>query len=174
MSASEHHADVFSHLRAALARELDSDEVATLLAALVGQGWRPWQLRQRVGALPAQASTAQDAEVIRALLSQLLAERSPQASYADELERRGRERSAARSAPAPAADADRERWIAVIRTGLKGRPRAVAPAPVRTRPDCALCQGESEFFVRRDVHLCGHCVDLLAAGAVAAERPTGS
>lgn len=174
MSASEHHADVFSHLRAALVLELDSAEMATLLGALVGQGWRPWQLRQRVGALPVQASLAQDVEVIRALLSRLLTERSPQASYAEELERRTRERFAARSAPAPAADADRERWIAVIRTGLKGRPRVVAPAPVRTRPDCALCQGESDFFVRRDVHLCAHCVDLLATGAISAERDTGS
>ena len=73
------------------------------------------------------------------------------------------------------ADPDnRERWIAVIRSGLKGRPRVVTPAPMRVRPDCALCQGESDFFVRRDVHLCARCVDLLAAGAVTAERQTGS
>jgi hypothetical protein len=37
-----------------------------------------------------------------------------------------------------------------------------------------LCQGEAEFFVRRDVHLCGSCVDLLAAGEVKPQAATGT
>lgn len=175
MTSSPHHADVFSQLRVAVLRELDTDEVSRLLDDLVTRGWRPWQLRHRVGSLPVQPSSAQDAEVITVLLRQLLTEPSPQARYDEECERRDRERREAdRRAPTPAGSEDRERWIAVIRQGLKGKPRVVTPAPMRLRPDCALCQGESDFFVRRDVHLCARCVDLLAAGAVTAERHTGS
>ena len=169
---SPHFADVFSHLRVAVARELETPAVTALLDDLVAAGWRPWQLRHRVGALPTQPSSVQDAEVILALLRQLLAEPSPQARYDEERARRAHEASAQDKPPADPAE--RERWIAVIRSGLKGRPRVVTPAPMRIRPDCAVCQGESDFFVRRDVHLCARCVDLLAAGAVVAERDTGS
>jgi hypothetical protein len=172
---SPHAADVFSQLRVAVSRELDTPEVDELLDALVGRGWRPWQLRHRVGTLPTQPTSLQDAEVIVAHLRQLLDEPSPQAKYDEERARRQRDRAdARRDAPVPAEPEDRERWIAVIRTGLKGRPRVVTPAPMRVRPDCALCQGESDFFVRRDVHLCARCVDLLAAGAVTAEVETGT
>ena len=172
---SPHAADVFSHLRVAVARELDTAEVEQLLEDLVSHGWRPWQLRHRVGTLPVQPSSAQDGEVITALLRRLLDEPSPQLRYDEEKARRQRERTQARQAtPVPAEEHDRDRWIAVIRTGLKGRPRVVTPAPMRLRPDCAVCQGESDFFVRRDVHLCAGCVDLLAAGAVTTERATGS
>ncbi|MCU1590266.1 MAG: hypothetical protein JWP11_1522 [Frankiales bacterium] len=172
---SPHAAEVFGQLRLAVSRELDTAEVSALLDDLIGRGWRPWQLRHRVGILPTQASSLQDAEVITALLRQLLEEPSPQARYDEEKVRRRRERAdAERDAPVPADPEHRDRWIAVIRTGLKGRPRVVTPAPMRVRPDCALCQGESDFFVRRDVHLCARCVDLLAAGAVTAERETGS
>ena len=38
----------------------------------------------------------------------------------------------------------------------------------------ALCSAESEFFVRRDVHLCKRCLDLLAAGDVEALRAVNS
>jgi hypothetical protein len=172
---SPYAADVFSQLRVAVMSELDTPEVTALLDDLVAHGWRPWQLRHRVGSLPVQPSSAQDAEVITALLRSLLDEPSPQARYDEERARREQARAdAERAAPTPADPAARERWIAVIRTGLKGRPRVVVPAPLRLRPDCAVCQGESDFFVRRDVHLCGRCVDLLAAGAVTAERHTGS
>jgi hypothetical protein len=174
MSRSPHVADVFSQLRVAVMRELDTREVDDLLDDLVRRGWQPRQLRHRVGVLPTQPSSAQDAEVITALLRQLLDEPSPQVRYDQERAQREHERAeAARTAPTPADPADRERWIAVIRSDLKGRPRVVTPAPMRTRPDCAVCQGESDFFVRRDVHLCARCVDLLAAGAVTAERQTG-
>jgi hypothetical protein len=172
---SPHAAEVFGQLRVAVSRELDTDEVAGLLDELIARGWRPWQLRHRVGSLPTQPSSVQDAEVITAHLRELREEASPQVRYDEERARRQRERDdAAREAPVPAEPADRERWIAVIRSGLKGRPRVVTPAPMRLRPDCALCQGESDFFVRRDVHLCARCVDLLAAGAVTAERETGT
>jgi hypothetical protein len=172
---SPHFADVFSHLRAAVGRELDTPEVSALLDDLIAAGWQPWQLRHRVGTLPTQPSSAQDAEVIEALLRRLRTEPSPQARYDEERARRDEERAlAAQGEPEPADPAERERWIAVIRTSLKGRPRVVTPAPLRVRPDCAVCQGESDFFVRRDVHLCARCVDLLAAGAVTAERDTGS
>ena len=173
--SSTYAAEVFGQLRLAVVRELDTDDVATLLDDLISRGWRPWQLRHRVGTLPTQPTSAQDAEVITALLRQLLQEPSPQARYDEERARRERERAdAAQDAPVPAVPEVRDRWIAVIRGGLKGRPRVVTPSPMRVRPDCAVCQGESDFFVRRDVHLCGRCVDLLAAGVVTAERETGT
>jgi hypothetical protein len=175
MHSSTHAPDVFGQLRVAVARELETAEVDGLLDELVTRGWRPWQLRHRIGVLPTQPSSVQDAEVITALLRQLLDEPSPQARYDEERIRRQQERAdAQRDAPTPAGPEDRDRWIAVIRSGLKGRPRVVTPAPMRVRPDCAVCQGESDFFVRRDVHLCARCVDLLAAGAVTAERETGT
>jgi hypothetical protein len=168
---SAHHADVFSHLRGAVGRELAVPEVAELLAALVARGWEPRQLRHRVGALPAQPSAAQDAEVITACLRGLLAEPSPQQRYDEDRLRREDDRArAARDAPRVAGAEDRDRWIAGIRSGLKGRPRSRAAEPVRLRPDCALCHGEAQLFVRRDVHLCSRCVDLLAAGEVHCER----
>lgn len=174
-NTSPHATDVFSQLRVAVSRALDTEEVGGLLDELVGRGWRPWQLRHRVGGLPTQPTSEQDAAVIVACLRQLREEPSPQARYDEEQARRRSERAAARrDAPVPAGPAERDRWIAVIRSSLKGPPRVVTPAPMRVRPDCALCQGESDFFVRRDVHLCARCVDLLAAGAVTAERETGS
>jgi hypothetical protein len=174
-ASSPHAPEVFGQLRVAVSRELDTEEVAGLLDDLISRGWRPWQLRHRVGTLPTQPTSVQDAEVITEHLRQLLNEQSPQARYDEETARRKQERAEAeRAAPVPAEPGERERWIAVIRSGLKGRPRVVTPAPMRVRPDCALCQGESDFFVRRDVHLCARCVDLLAAGAVTAERQTGT
>jgi hypothetical protein len=171
---SPHAAEVFGQLRVAVSRELDNEEVVGLLDDLMSRGWRPWQLRHRVGSLPTQPTSVQDAEIITAYLRELLNEPSPQARYDEEQAQRKIEREAAeRDAPVPAEPADRDRWIAVIRTQLKGRPRVVTPAPLRVRPDCAVCQGESDFFVRRDVHLCSRCVDLLAAGVVTAESQTG-
>lgn len=173
--ASPYADEVFSGLRLAVTRELSTQEVGPLLDELVARGWRPWQLRYRVGSLPTQPSSVQDAEVITTLLRQLRSEPSPQQQYDDERARRQLDRAeAARLAPRPSAPEERDRWIAVIRNGLTGRRRVVVPASMRVRPDCALCQGESDFFVRRDVHLCARCVDLLAAGAVTAERQSGS
>ena len=40
-------------------------------------------------------------------------------------------------------------------------------APLRPlRPDCALCEGESTYFVTKQVRLCEGCVVLLETGAV--------
>ncbi|MDX6371670.1 MAG: hypothetical protein QOD98_658, partial [Nocardioidaceae bacterium] len=112
---SPHHADVFSHLRAAVAQELETAEVAALLDELTTSGWHAWQLRHRVGALPVQPSSVQDAEVITAHLRCLLDEDSPQVRYDEERARRERERAVAeRDAPVPAADEDRDRWIQTI------------------------------------------------------------
>lgn len=160
---SAHHADVFSHLRAAVGRELDTPEVAALLEDLLGRGWRPEQLRHRVGLLPAQPSSAQDAQVIVELLCRLRDEGPPQVRWDAERATRERHRAFEVRAEAPVATPqETERWIASIRGGLKGLPRAARPEKVRLRPDCAVCAGEAEFFVRRDVHLCTRCVDLLA------------
>src|SRR3954453_5864711 len=119
MSRSPHAADVFSQLRVAVMRELDTPDVETLLDDLMSRGWRPWQLRHRVGVLPTQPSSVQDAEVIVEHLRQLLDEPSPQRRYDEERAQRDQARAdAARHAPQPAEPADRERWIAVIRSGL--------------------------------------------------------
>ena len=167
--------EVFANLRVSVARELSRPEVAELLRLLVGRGWRPRQLSDRVGQLPVQATPAQDAEVIVAALTRLLDEESPQERYDAERARRERERAYAQAeAPVPAAPEDRQRWITAIRSGLKGRSRVAFGPPVRLRPDCVLCEGEAQFFVRRDVHLCASCVDLLAAGQVKPERATGT
>jgi hypothetical protein len=167
---------VFGTLRVAVVRELESPEVSSLLRELVVRGWRPRQLADRVGALPVQATSALDAEVVREALRRLLDEESPQARYDAELVRRDQAREQAqREAPVVAAPEDRARWISTIRSGLKSsRTRVAFGPPVRLRPDCALCAAESDFFVRRDVHLCKRCVDLLAAGDVEALRAVGS
>lgn len=168
-------AEVFGDLRVTVIRELQTPEVEALLDRLVARGWRPRQLRERVGALPVQPTSEQDAEVIVAALQRLVDEPSPQERYDADVARREHERAESqRVAPVPAAADDRARWISAIRGGLKGRSRVPFGPPVRLRPDCALCTGEAEFFVRRDVHLCAGCVDLLAAGEIKAERATGT
>jgi hypothetical protein len=168
-------ADVFSHLRVAVAQELATPPVAALLEELLAQGWRPWDLRHRVGSLPAQSGPEQDAAVIVGLLQRLRDEEPPaRRAEAERAERERQRARAAEDAPDVASDEARDRWIASIRRGLKAAPRA-APrrSPERVRPECVLCQGESDFFVRRDVHLCGRCVDLLAAGEVRREQAAG-
>src|SRR3954471_836173 len=117
MSRSPHAADVFSQLRVAVMRELDTPDVDQLLDDLMSRGWHPWQLRHRVGVLPTQPSSVQDAEVITALLRELRDEPSPQVRYDQERAQRERDRAeAARNAPTPADPEDRDRWIAVIRS----------------------------------------------------------
>jgi hypothetical protein len=164
-TSSPHHTDVFSHLPALLMRELDEPEVAEVLDALVAAGWRPGQLRHRVGAEPAQGSVDKDAAHLLALLRGLLGQACPDAAHAREVEERERQRRWEREhAPTPAAPEVVQAHLAQIRAGLKGvsRPRP-EPAP-RTRPACSLCQAEGSYFVTRDVHLCRRCVDVLATG----------
>ena len=166
---------VFPDLRPAVAAALDTPEVVALLDAMIVRGWRPRQLRDRVGSLPVQSAPTEDARVIVDALRALLEQQSPQESYDEELRRRVRSEQDARdAAQQPAAPEERARWVSMIRSGLKGRSQVPFGPPVRLRPDCSLCTGEAEFFVRRDVHLCGSCVDLLAAGEVRADRATGT
>jgi ribosomal protein S14 len=165
---SPHHTDVFSQLPSRLMRELDADDVAAALDALVAAGWRPGQLRSRIGAEPSQGSVERDAAAVRLLLERLRTEQCPDARHARERAEQQQELARQREQAPPPADPEvRDRWISEIRASLRSTPprrsRAVEP---RTRPACALCDGESAFFVRRDVHLCRQCVDLLSAGEV--------
>jgi hypothetical protein len=155
-------------------RELDSPEVAALLDELLTAGWRAGQLRARVGAEPSQGTVEGDAELLHALLGRLREQECPDARHAREREEQRRQREHGQALAPRAADPEvRERWITEIRAGLKSTPSRRRPAPEeRTRPSCALCEGESSFFVRRDVHLCRRCVDLLSAGQVRLESIT--
>ena len=163
--SSPHHTDVFSHLPALLMRELDSEPVAQVLDELVAAGWRPGQLRHRVGAEPAQGSVEKDAAHLLELLRGLRAQTCPDEAHAREVEERARQRAWEQAnAPQPASDEVREAHLARIRAGLKGVPRRRAEPEPRTRPACSLCQGEGAYFVTRDVHLCRHCVAVLATG----------
>jgi hypothetical protein len=172
---SPHHTDVFSQLPSRLMRELGSADVAAVLDDLVAAGWRPGQLRSLVGAEPSQGAVERDAAAVRVLLERLRSEECPDARHARERAEQERQRARQRElAPRPADPAVRDRWLGEIRARLKSTParRMRAPEP-RTRPSCALCDGESSFFVRRDVHLCRACVDLLSAGEVRLHAASG-
>jgi ribosomal protein S14 len=160
------HADVFSHLPALLMREMDAPDVADLLDQLLAAGWRPGQLRHRVGAAPAQGSVTADAVHLRSLLGQLLAGPCPDAVRAQELaaaeeQRRWQERTA----PRPASPEVRQAHLAAIRAELKGAPAPRREPEPRLRPACSLCGGEGAYFVTREVHLCRRCVEVLASGS---------
>lgn len=155
--------------------ELDSADVAAIIDALVADGWRPGQLRSRVGAEPSQGSVERDAAWLRALLEQLGGEQCPDVRHARERAELQRERERQRElAPRPADPEVRDRWIGEIRASIKSTPlRPARSSGPRTRAECALCNGESMFFVRRDVHLCRRCVDLLSAGEVRLHAASG-
>jgi hypothetical protein len=170
---SPHHTDVFSHLPALLMRELDSEPVAQVLDELVAAGWRPGQLRHRVGAEPAQGSVERDAEHLLEVLRGLLDSTCPDAQHAQEVAAREEQlRWEREHAPVPASPEVREARLSEIRAGLKGVPRRRAEPQPRTRPACSLCAGEGAYFVTRDVHLCARCVEVLATGE-ARLRETG-
>ncbi len=172
-TTSPHHSDVFSHLPALLMRELDSALVAEVLAELVDAGWRPGQLRHRVGAEPAQGSVDKDATHLLELLRGLLQQTCPDEQHARDKQERERQREWERDqAPAPASPEVRQARIEQIRAGLKGVPRRRPEPEPRTRPACSLCAGEGAYFVTRDVHLCRRCVDVMATGQ-ASLRSTG-
>lgn len=164
-ASSPHHSDVFSHLPASLMRAMDTRAVADLLATLVAAGWRPGQLRHRVGAAPSQGGVERDAEHLLALLRALAAGPSPDARHAQTQRERAQDRARQRAqAPRPAAPQVAARHLAQMRADL-GAPAPVrSQVPPRARPACCLCDGESAFFVTREVHLCGRCVALLATG----------
>jgi hypothetical protein len=161
-----HHPDVFSHLPALLMRELDTAEVDAVLDELVAAGWRPGQLRHRVGAAPSQGSVERDAVHLLELLRGLRGQTCPDVLHAQEVaEREERRRWEAESSPPPAAPEVRDARLAEIRASLKGAPRRRPEPEPRTRPDCSLCAGEGAYFVTRDVHLCTRCVEVLATGS---------
>jgi hypothetical protein len=156
------HEQVFGSLPRSTARALDVPEVAGAVRPLLARGWRPAQLAARVGALPAPADPV---PAVVAFLEQLLARSSPQEAWEAEQAVRAAERAReADSAGEVASEASRAHWVAEARRtlGLPARPRPV-PAP-RAAPTCASCRGEGEFFVTRQVRLCGGCVALLASG----------
>jgi hypothetical protein len=171
--SSPHHTDVFSHLPALLMRELDNESVAQVLDDLVGAGWRPGQLRHRVGAEPSQGSVEKDALHLLGMLRELQALTPPDVAHAREVQAREQARRWQReSAPPPASPEVREAHLAQIRAGLKGTPRRRPEPEPRIRPGCSLCDREGAYFVTRDVHLCTRCVDVLATGQ-ASLRSTG-
>ena len=162
---SPHHTDVFSHLPALLMRELDTEPVAEVLDELVAAGWRPGQLRHRVGAEPAQGGIERDAEHLLELLRGLRGQTCPDLLHAAELEQREqRRRWEQEAAPRPATPEVQQAFLEQIRSTLPGAPRRRPEPTPRTRPACSLCAGEGSFFVTRDVHLCKRCVDVLATG----------
>jgi hypothetical protein len=163
--SSPHHTDVFSHLPALLMRELDTEPVAEVLDALVAAGWRPGQLRHRVGAAPAQGTVTQDAAALLELLRGLLAQTAPDVAHAREVEERERRRRReAEQTPPPASPGVRDASVRAIRAQLKGAPKRCGEQEPRTRPSCSLCASDSAYFVTREVHLCKRCVDVLATG----------
>ncbi len=170
-TTSPHHTDVFSHLPALLMRELDTAPVAEVLEVLVASGWRPGQLRHRVGAEPAQGSVEKDAAHLLQLLTALTTQPCPDALHAQEKQERARQREWERAqAPEPASPEVRQARLEEIRAGLKGVPRRRAEPEPRTRPACSLCTAEGAYFVTRDVHLCRRCVDVLASGQARLEQ----
>jgi hypothetical protein len=162
---SPHHTDVFSHLPALLMRALETEPITQVLDELIDAGWRPGQLRHRVGAEPAQGSVDKDAEHLLEVLRGLREQTCPDVLHAREVEARAAARRwEQETTPPPASEQVRAARIAEIRAGLKGTPRT-RPEPVpRTRPACSLCAGEGSFFVTHDVHLCKRCVAVMATG----------
>jgi hypothetical protein len=156
------HDAVFGELPSVLAADLHSPEVGDLVLQLLDRGWRAGQLASRVQAMPAGRDPVADVQV---LLRGFLEQVPPDARWREEKAQREAARSSARFEE-PASEESRQRWIAEIRSGLSG-PRVARKEPlVRIRPACSLCGAESEFFVTREVRLCGGCVDLLSSGAV--------
>jgi hypothetical protein len=155
------HDAVFGELPAMLADDLHTPEVGDLVLQLLDRGWRKGQLATRIGAMPAGRDPVAD---IVALMHGFLGQVPPDARWREERARRDAARSSAHFEQ-PASEASRQAWIAQIRRDLSG-PRTPRPEPlVRLRPACALCSAESEFFVTRQVRLCGACVELLGTGA---------
>jgi hypothetical protein len=155
------HDAVFGELPTVLAADLHSPEIGDLVLQLLDRGWRTGQLASRVEAMPAGREPVAD---VMALLRGFLEQVPPDARWRQEKAQRDAARSAS-WAEEPASEQSRQKWIAQIRTELSG-PRVARKEPLlRIRPACSLCGAESEFFVTREVRLCGGCVELLSSGA---------
>ncbi|MCW2614133.1 MAG: hypothetical protein JWN08_1127 [Frankiales bacterium] len=164
-ASSPHHSDVFSHLPVSLMRELETDQVVALVDRLVADGWRPGQLRHRVGAAASQGSVERDAVHLVELLTCLMQGPCPDARHAEERRAREQQREhEAADAPEPASSEVRERHLARMRAELGILPSRRPEPQSHTRPACSLCDGEGTWFVTRDVHLCDRCVAVLATG----------
>jgi len=170
-ASSPHHSDVFSHLPVLLIREMATAPVAALLEQLITAGWRPGQLRHRVGAAPSQGSVERDAAALVALLTALTSVPAPDVEHAARRRERAQdqEREAAQ-APVPATHEAQQQHLARMRTSLGVPPRRPAGPEPRTRPACSLCAGEGAFFVTHDVHLCSRCVEVMATGEARLSR----
>ena len=170
-SSSPHHSDVFSQLPALLMRELDSPAVAAVLEGLVAAGWRPAQLRYRVGGAPSQGSVEGDAAHLLGVLRGLTGVLAPDLQHLEDLRERDRARTDREAgAPEPASPEAVERHLARMRAQLGVQPRRRREVQPRLRPSCSLCDGEGAFFVTHDVHLCSRCVAMIAAGEVRLHR----
>ena len=157
----ETHAAVFGDLPAPLAADLHTPAFGDLVLQLLDRGWRRGQLAARIGAMPAGRDPVADVE---ALLRGFLEQVPPDARWREEKAQRDLVRSQA-SSEEPASEESRQRWIERIRSELGG-PRRPPRGPVqRVRRACALCGEAGDYFVTREVRLCGGCVTLLATGA---------
>ena len=157
--------DVLRSLPALLVRAVDLGPVGREVDALVADGWRPGQLRARIGAAPSLGSPDRDADQVLAVLRALREETPPDVAHARELEQRRRDREQERAhAPRPASPEVRRRSVEQIRGELGLVPSRRPAVEPRTRPACSLCDGEGSFFVSREVHLCARCVAVLATG----------
>ncbi len=152
------HAAVFGDLPAGLAADLHSPEVGDLVLQLLDKGWRSGQLSARIGALPAGRDPV---VAVEALLRGFVPQVPPDARWREEKALRDHARSSA-ACEEPASEQSRQRWIEQIRADL-GTVKRTPKAPTRrVRPSCALCEAESDYFVTREVRLCGACVAVLA------------
>lgn len=174
--------EVLAVLPARVARSLDRPDIHLVVGELLAHGWTPPQLAARVGGLRIAGDLL---TAVRDLLLALLEEDSPR-RLADRAREERHELARAAGIPVPplrptpavpdpldpdgrrvpVSDEQRARWIAEVRSGLKGLARPRPEPVVRTRPDCAICGQESAYFVTHEVHLCGRCVHLLGAGQV--------
>lgn len=156
------HTAVFGDLPTSLAAALHTAELGDLVLQLLDGGWRPGQLAARIGALPAGRDPESD---ITTLLAGFLEQVPPDARWRQEKAERAADQRAC-VAEQPASEESRQGWIQQIRTEL-GAPRTTRrEPPKRSRPACALCGGQSTFFVTKEVRLCDGCVVLLSTGAV--------
>lgn len=151
---------VFGDLPETLAADLHTPEIGDLVLQLLDKGWRQGQLAARIGAMPSGRDPVADVgSLLRGFLEQL----PPDARWRREKAERDHARSCA-SFEQPASAESRQQWIQQIRAELGSvHPRPTSEARP-TRPACALCSAESNYFVTREVRLCDQCVVLLGSG----------
>ncbi len=156
------HEEVFGALPSATARALDDVRVAAAVRPLLARHWRPAQLAARVGALPVSADPV---GAVVAFLEQLLGRDSPQQAWDSERSAREHERAEqGRRGERAASEQARAHWVAEARRSLGLPARARPVPPPRPASVCSACGRGGDFFVTRQVRLCGACVELLGSG----------